>query len=438
MMFHPMESINVLLAVALLWSMTRQDTLGILTCFFAYASGYFLFSLVPLFMGQSSEALHLMHFDSDRPMVKAATALFLLVGLSLLSWRTRKVVLKDSRFSALSAVCMFFVAAGFMLNFRNGDGLQIQHLLALEFMMLIAWLGCAGLRLDGSNSLVTSRRLYLLNTGLLASTAIAFYEVYSHRAWAHTIISDDIFWRASSFLFNPNLYGTWSALIFLGLACVWHQGRRELQKPALVGIMLLSAGLYLSSARSATWLLIICLCLAMLLVRGFSLWRRALPLLMMVCVFCLMALISGLLANTQLDPSEGWRSIALLGERNLFAPYDLLSHFFGHSVAPEVAVSIEGRFAGEEVDSGILMLVRDAGWVGTFALLAWVASIFIRVVKTYIMRLDAVTAYAIVALIYCAGVGIFMRYQVFPVWLFVAVVLAFCASLSLKRTTDAT
>ncbi len=95
-------------------------------------------------------------------------------------------------------------------------------------------------------------------------------------------------------------------------------------------------------------------------------------------------------------------------------------------VPPEIMESIDGRFVGVGRDSGWLVLYQDVGWFAMSVVLLSCCMLFVRGIRTYIENPCPSSVYACALLCYCAFSGLVMRFQVFPAWLFIGLVLIPC------------
>ena len=150
--------------------------------------------------------------------------------------------------------------------------------------------------------------------------------------------------------------------------------------------------------------------------------------------------------------NSGWNEIALLGERFLIAPknlaYYLLMQFDAHiyfdlikiafTPPPEVVTSINGRFLGQNVDSGWVVLYRDTGLIGLITLILASVSLVVRGVKSCFASLSLKNIYMLVALLNCLLTALFMRFQIFPVWVFCSLVLIASMVLWVKDNYECT
>ena len=95
-------------------------------------------------------------------------------------------------------------------------------------------------------------------------------------------------------------------------------------------------------------------------------------------------------------------------------------------VPPEVASAISGRVVSNTPDAGWLVLYKDVGWWGCAAML-WISVYALGWgVAAYMSERSAASVFALMILCYCLMIGFFMRFQMFPVWIFICVALIPC------------
>lgn len=439
---NSIEILNVVLSLLLLIFAIHRNSSWLIIVFFSYGSLYFLYSAIPLITGASVSELSLMRVHGSGILAKLSTIIFLLFMFIALTIRASRFINIDKRVLLYFVVAITVTLAGYLNDIRPGDRLQLQNIIGVEGMLALMCLGYIGLRGEGNHWNLRQVHFLIINGVLLLAAVIAFYEVFSHRAWAATLQSSgSIVWRASSILFNPNLYAFWSSLIYIFFAYGMHQ-YTIYRKFMLFGMSLTSIGIYFSGARSASFLLLGVLLLCAIGIRCQSRKLRLVPLLILPVTFLIIYFSArGILAFSVGDGS-GWQSIALLGERFVDTPIHVFRYLIQSSqlaglaglvtpelaevVAPEISVSIEGRFIGENRDSGLLSLHNDAGWFGVAAMLWLWGTLFAWSVTRYRSKPDAASVYSFGILLYCFLVGLTLRFQVFPVWLFIGCSLAPC------------
>lgn len=425
------EILNVALSLLLLMVAIHRNSSWLIVAMLSYGSLYFLYSAIPLITGASVTELSLLRVHGSGILVKLTTIIFLLAMFVALAIRAGRFFNIDTRALLHFVVVMAIMFAGYLNDIRPGDKLQLQNMIGAEGMFALMCLGYIGLRGEGNHWNIRRVHLHVINCALLLAAGIAVYEVFSHRAWAATLQSSgSIVWRASSILFNPNLYAFWSSLIYIGFAYGMHE-YANYRKLMLLGMSLTSIGMYFSGARSAIFLLLGVLFLCAIGITRQRSQLRWVPLLIIPVVFLFIYFFATGILAASVGGSPGWQSIALLGERFAATPINVFRYLTGSSqlagvVAPEISVSIEGRFIGENRDSGLLSLHNDAGLIGVAAMLWLWGTLFIWSVTRYRRKPDAASVYSFGILLYCFLVGLTLRFQVFPVWLFIGGCLAPC------------
>ena len=331
--------------------------------------------------------------------------------------------------------------AGLWIHAGEIDKIQIINISGLSIMLLGIPLAANAWEKSIAKNQV--RNIDLLLTGLLFLTATAvllgYVELVEDRAWARFIGSDgEIIQRASAFMFNPNLFALWCCVIAAVFSFSW---QAELSQKrnwiALLGVFLAGLGIFLSSSRSQGYLLLLLLAgTAILLPSGHN--RRWQPLLVYAfSILFAMAFVHLRLALGHQDTST--QTLAILSERMIQAPAQLIavilrrypevSESLGPSLQPETAVAFDGRFRGEGRDSTLLTAFDDAGLMGAIGLAIFWASIAYLGIRSYFLQRTVYTAHALAMVGFTIGAGVFMRHQVFPVWLFILAFLSPCVAL---------
>jgi len=372
-----------------------------------------------------------MHTGSGDMVVKITGVIFISFVFMQLIVQLYRYIFTERSINIYFGVVMGLVFIGFIVQFQLQTRLQIQNLISIEAMLMLLWLMYIGLKLDSSRLYVKPRHLHILNAVISVALMVAFYEVFFQHAWARYGYNGQLLFRASSFLFNPNLFGMWCAMLYLGLSFLFHRDDLLSKKTILIGLFLLSGCLYLSGSRSFIYLLILMLITVLPLIKGKTVMQLFTPLAILLSTFVAISGFSGLIADhSQSDVSSGWQSVELVGERILSAPLDLVKYgAVNIDNETATAIAINGRFKGDGRDSGILTLYDDMGWIGLLAIIGLGFVFCVWATKVYLVKKDVTSAYALVMLLFCGAVGITMRYQVFPVWVFIAIALSPCLAL---------
>lgn len=469
MQINTFEFINIIIALFFIALIRRQrDTITLLIILFFYGSLHFSFGSVALATKDSASLLIALHNEGGGILAKFSTLLLLGVVLILLgrqahnscsdklkdsvlfspislrriaSWILGRVVwvvkqwdIHASKVEAHLLLVMATVFCGYFLKIRIGDWLQLKNVISIEIMLVLVMAGY--LALTGVRTYNAKLTYLWVMSGLLIlfiSDCIAFYEVLTHQSWAGTLESSGgMVYRASSILFNPNLFGFWASLVYLGCAYGTHAYKR-LWKMMVLGMVLAAIGIYLSGSRSACYLLLGVLLIPPLLIRERLNWLPliALPLIMLA-IYGVAWLV------TPFNSSSVAGEIALLGERFAATPLNMINYVLSQTEAPtsvparvsvEVVQSIEGRFTGGLIDAGWLVLYQDVGKLGMGAVVWSCSMLIVWGIRVCISRQSSTSVYAFAALCYCLLIGFSMRFQIFPVWLFFSIVIVACLAL---------
>lgn len=433
------ELVNFVFAIAFSCLVFRKNISWVFAAVFAYGSLYFAHSAYLLVTGAPLNEISATHTAGlgSGMLAKIATILFLVIVYASLVCRVKKIAVLDRQVVSLFLTGIVCVAFGGVVNFRAGDGLQLQNLVGVVAMLILILLGYLGGRCEISLWQPKREFIVALNIVLAISAVIAFCEIFSERAWSGTVYSTGIrVDRASSIFFNPNLYAFWVALVYLGYSYLIQIGV-GCREHILAGMLLSATGLYLSGGRSAALLLFCVLVMCGVFVREGNLkWRWA-PLGIFGVFFALIYLISNAIIISGIDSHYGWQSLSVLGERVASTPVDILRYTLSKmpmgvsggwigEASPQIVESIEGRLIVAKSDSGFVSLYVDAGWFGLVAILGLWFVLFRWSIQAYLTERNAFGIYSLGVLFYCVFSGLSMRFQVFPVWLLIGISLVPC------------
>jgi len=428
------EIANVVIVVFLFFILTRKrDAVTLLLIVYVYSTLHFSFAVFALASTESSRYLVTLHNEGGGMLAKLSVLSLLGVVFFLLSRHAYNAFLLRRRGEQKVAfqiiLVMVAVFCGYILNYRHGDWLQLKNVISFEAMLAFLLIGFFGVIREHTTNAV---KIYSWGLGglLILGIAdfIAIYEVFYLQSWAGTLESSGaMVYRASSILFNPNLLSFWASLVYIGCAYGVH-ACKEHRKVMLWGMVLASIAIYMSGSRSAGYLLLGVLFISMLLIKGQFRW------LVLVILPLTMLAIYGVarwFVAPFVSSNEGWYQVVLLGERFVAAPLHLINYVLmlvgaPVSVPAEVVLSIEGRFVSDGRDSGWMVLYQDVGWFGLVAVVFSCCMLVVQGVKAYITYPNPSAVYALAILFYCLLTGIVMRFQIFPVWSFVSLVLVVC------------
>lgn len=430
MKINPFEIVNVVLVMLLMLLMKRERNVEtLLIVLFAYGSLHFAFSAMLLISNDSYNLLNAIHYEGSGLLARLSTLVLLGSVFYLLYLKVRKVVSGERKILKIFSLLMGIILIGLIFSFKFGNWLQLKNVVSIEIMLALLFVGFIGVR-NGSTLNMKSLHAWIVVGLIILSVAnmIAVYEVFSHRSWAGTLESSGaMVYRASSILFNPNLYAFWASLVYIGCAYGMHAYQKH-QKLMLYGMIMAAMALYFSGSRSACYLLVGLLFISTLLMKERLRW---VPFIVLLLTMLAIYIGSSWFVQLFVDDHEGWHEIALLGTRFAAAPLHLINYLLmlagiTDNVPAEIVQSIEGRFLGEGPDSGWLTLYQDVGWIGLAAVICAVCTLVVWGVRVYMAHPSASSVYALAILFYCIFMGFVMKFQIFPVWLFVGLVLIPC------------
>lgn len=416
------ELVNVLIAVGLIIVLWREGKSSIIFVLFLYGTLHFADCTLALFSQDSTQLLIDMHNNGAGILALSSGILVLMTSFALLGRQAYRAASIKSCYKHgvfwVLVVATFCLLVGYYLNYRVGDrgqALNVASVAAIVILLLLIQLN------DSALEISIEKHGLLLFGILLLVVGVAVYEVAANKAWSVFWNSEGVMvYRASSFLFNPNLLAYWASLIYIGAVYAWH-AQPDKNRLWCLAMVLLAATIYMSGSRSGLAILFAALIFSAIIVRGkISVYA---PIILIITVSAIYGVALGL------SSTQPWGTFAVLGERYqmaFFHLYGYLASFVGSTVQvpPEVEISIEGRFVGDTLDAGWLVLHQDAGWLGVFALFGVIAFLMMRLSRLGEPGSGHARAYLLAALFYCVASGLVMRFQIFPVWLFFGVVMA--------------
>jgi hypothetical protein len=423
------EILNILIAVFMLFLILRiKNTVELLVILFLYGSLHFSFGVLPLSANDATEPLRKLHIDGGGVLANASAALLFLLVLLLLYRENFSFYLKPllniKSTPAQISLIMFMVGLGYLFNYRPDDWMQLKNVVFIEAMLSFLLVGFIATASGYKDCLVN---VYFWAVGgvllLVIVNTIAFYEIFSHKSWASTQEhSGVIVYRASATLFNPNLLAFWASLSYL--LCAYLSVKVNKHKTLmLIGMILASVAIYLSGSRTVAYLLLFSLTFPVLSYKNKLDYKG---LLTFPITISLIYALSACLSKFHAFPYE----LVKLGNRFAVAPLYLLNYIFdklGFSyrfevgVPIEVTTSIEGRFNGGLIDSGWLVLHQDIGLIGLLPIILYCVALTKKGID--ICRNSAETSHLYIFSLFLISIliGTVMRFQIYPVWLFIGI-----------------
>lgn len=481
---------NLILILYLLYYLSiRQGVGSVIAALFVYLSlhgGYAIFAAAT---GDGINTLNTLHYVSSDLGAKLSAAFFMACCCILLinrlhhpfqSLQGSSKLVSRMGYSLLLFSIFMAIGAAILPNISRGTLLTIYKEIFFAVSMWIGAIVFAIIIKQNGKYFIAFRRewvVFLVITSILMVVS-GFYEIATGVVWAGTSYSYGFSYRASGMLFNPNVLGFWCALMAALVSLIHHI--RWISKSIAFGFMLLFAiSLILSSSRSGLMLLLINLVVISLFIPvnrkfiGLSIIDSLWPLFSFVLAFILCALTIecfnyfqyalantlhiNLLRFTQLPVDIFWIfmikiffpltknvDIFLIFLIKIISPLTQMPdtifsdglqqltksiqtagnvHLKGH-----MNESVDGRLLPQySSDNSFLSIYAIGGvisilvWLWLWAVLLWLG------VSKYRRIRNIYSCYALVGLIFCFTSGFFLRSpQLFPVWIFLSMVLGAC------------
>lgn len=293
---------------------------------------------------------------------------------------------------------------------------------------------------------------------LTVAVITSLYQILSIRHYAGTTnMEGEIIPRASSLLFNPNLFGIWCAFLIIMGAYIYHA--KILSRPLSISmLMMASLGILLSGSRSALIICLSILSLSLIIIilmpilfkkeKILSPVENLMPLFIVLGTVDIAGLIAKYLSYLTGNINKGLYGIMLLAERLIVAPLELFAYTYnmlhgGSEVSKSLSVnyrnlyltydtatSIHGRlnFSGTgRPDNGYWIMYNDFGSLALiFWMFIWLAFIIIGVLSLH-KNQSINSAYSLSAIVGCCVSGLFVSsFQTFPFWVLISLACSIC------------
>ena len=443
--FNAIEITNALIAIVLFYVIyRRQDAGSLLWVLFFYCTLHFSFAIYPLFSSEHTLLLGNLHLQGSGWLAKISALSLLICVFYLLGGHAyatySQSLVSEKRVVNCILAGMIAVFGGYMFNLRPGDLLQLKNTVSIEAMLFLIMIGFLGLRGRQGSDKMDVHFWIVPGLGILSLiVCVSVFEVVSHRSWAGTLeTSGAMVYRASATLFNPNLLGIWASLVYLGGAFHMFASKKD-QKLMMLAMILTSCAIYFTGSRSAILLLMLALIVAFMMTIVVTREKlRWVPLAILpMTVISIYASVHWLIIPFVAD-TVGWHEIELLALRFAATPkylvyYGLMVIGYEVQIPVEIAISMEGRLiggVGDAVggagDGGWITLYSDIGWLGMIGILGlWLLALCRGLISCFSNHYIA-NVYALSVLCYCLLIGLVMRFQIFPVWVLISIVLTLC------------
>jgi hypothetical protein len=328
--------------------------------------------------------------------------------------------------------------------------LAVQDFFSSVFMILLSLGFGATLKVPSDISISRLQNICrLIFVMLLIMVSVALWELLSVRAWAGFILeSREFLQRASSLLFNPNVFGFWCAQVAIFSAYLYHSHSCS-TKFSFLMLVLSSFGVLLSGSRSGLTLSLCVMGFASILLA----WQKKniirithyIPLTIFLVSITVISLLVKVMEKFITFTHKGLWSMSLLVDRFFFMPKEIIQYFLSKFsgtgllessttqnkiyITNKTFSAINGRFEGTLVDNGYLAILNGGGWTALMAwIFLWLVIIFIGFNALH-KRPSTERAYTFSMVIGCCLSALFVRsFQVYPFWVFISLALGLSLS----------
>ncbi len=422
------EVLNIFIGAFVVLKMFRSDVPRIYFWLSIYCALHFAFSVIPVLAGDPIEIIRNQRLHEGVSFVTQTVTVFVILAAVSFTLFKKKGIHKGLVFAL--ALLFGVLTFGYLMNIGVSGQFQFRNVAMVGLMLLLMALPAAvQVKL---NQAFSFKELIIIIILLVAMLIVAFIEIYYSRAWAIFYDSTgEVVMRSSAFLFNPNLYAMWSALVVIMFSLLY-SAKKIPGWIALITLCIAFFGIYLSGSRSIAFILLLTLIIAGLISRDKPILIRFIPVLLMLAVFLGIWLLSYCVSNI-LPDIVGWKALVTLGERFIVHPIHFFAYIFNQvnflyklPLPSEIIVSIEGRFMGDLKDAAWLVLYDDTGWFGVISVAGvWIA-LGLLAIRTYMLEPNHYSIFALSVWVFSIGIGCVMRYQVFPTGVFVSIGLSPC------------
>lgn len=425
------EITNIILVIILLWIFNVRQ-ISPLVLIMAYVPLHFSFSVFYFFGDNALQRLNILHEIGTGGIGMLSACLMLIATYALLLLRNWPYLFKEK------LLLGSWGASGLLMGLGYGI-CQVSHMsnfVAMVAMTTLAMLGAFEIKYRYSSDQVCIMKrdiLACLFPMLLFSAIVGVYEVVTYHAWSAFLDSQErLILRASSILFNPNVFGLWAMLASLIFSYAY-QARVTSAHWAICGMVLAYVAIYFSGSRGAAYSLAAILGFIFLMLRGYSFKLRALPGVLFAGTLLVIWIGASVIDRISDCCEIAVKSVTLIGERFFASILHLYQHFspavsepVAKAIPKELVVSIDGRFNGDIKDAGWLVAHDELGLLGIMGLGIFLLPPLIILIFSLVKNrtIDAIYLFAI--LILALLVGFLMRYQVFPIWVIIGFIFSLC------------
>lgn len=457
--------INSLIALFLgIYAIRGKNVSSLFLCLFLYITFHYSYAALPIFSFHFSISEYISLHQNTQAGIKLTGFGFLIFTIGLLVWRNKQHIFSGVHYGAEKWLRWLFLLWGLMVyahwvidaaDMDYPSIIAVQDIVSAFLLGIFAWSFGVALKIKKDITVVTQEnicRLLLIILSLMV--AIGTWEILSFRIFYLILLdSGEYVRRAKSLLFNPNVLGFWCSFVAIFSAYTYHSQNWH-SKLAGYNLVLAGIGILLSGSRSGLTICFLFLGTAALLLfrirTRITTIKSFRPLMIFAAGMGTISLIIKIFDNISRHTIEGLHAMALLVDRFIVFPKEILIYIFlklynlnlfssswlaktSEKLAiPEATeILIDGRISPDAkiVDNGYLAMMHDGGWA---ALVFWIALWAVLVILGFksLRKLPGVnSAYALSLVIGCAFSAVCMRsFQVFPIWVMISLALSLCLS----------
>lgn len=442
----------ILILLSIYYLFIKKEVGSVLIVLFIYLTLHGGYAVYAATIADGINTMNYLHYQSSDLGAKLLGGGFLIYLMVLLYIRSKKAGLKVRTNSSLKLntfflLVIYIIAMGYGIKniLDTNPGflfLGFKETLFSVFMWAFAFIIIPSLKVtfkywDDFNQDVVIIISILL--GLMIP--IGIYEIMSGMVWAGTGTS----LRISGTLFNPNVLAFWCSLMLLFISFMFHI--QKISRLTLFSLMTIVVfDIILTASRGTGVILPFIILFSSLFLMIFI--RKSVrvskvdmfwPLVCFLLIFSIFEAVlkfstpsNYLLVNTidsnlqrlLLTPKDTFT--AIMG----MIPLEITQEFARGHASSRLMESIDGRTAvGYYSDNSFLSIYSIGGnvalgtWLSIWVVFGWIGF------NKYLKFPNIYSVYALVGLIFCFTSGAFLRSaQLFPIWIFLALVLGVCLS----------
>jgi len=419
--------ISLSMAVAAIFF--KNKPINLIALLFFHGVIFFLPSIIFLTGSNFSASINLVHLYGYSSEAVLTGVFFLFLILFMLSKISIQYVIKMRPFDFLILGSISIAAvvsiAGYLVGSKIINRNTLESLIATEAMFYLTAIGYLAILKERIEYRVFRKYLIGFLIVLVSfSLAIELVEIILNKTWASTIQYDGVIVkRASGLLFNPNLMAFFLSLAILYIA---YEYQRNKKSYIFITLIVAFSAFYLTGSRSSSYLLFFILLGQFITIRSSSQFTI---LLLMPFTYLSLWIIGNILSIFDFSFSENIISLGnrlgmgfIYGFLKIYSMIDMNVNQTLMYIPPEISTSVNGRFYGDGKDSGILLLRDDAGYFGLFSVGLYYVLAFYLFIISWIKSRSITLLYAFSALLFCTASNFLMKFQIYPVWIFISVI----------------